>query len=271
MTCAALSDDYRIFDEEVSIPYQAIDGHIYELKGHICVLDSSRPAPLVLINHGSPSQGEAARARMAPVNCGANTVRWFLERGYAVASLMRLGYGTTGGPWLEGERCSSSNYYRGGTETGREIDAMVVALMHRKDVRKDGAIVVGVSTGGWGAIAFAGLSRSGVSAVINMAGGRGGHLNNIPENNCHPERLVEAAQRFGSKENTPMLWVYAHNDSFFNPALAKDMFEAYAKSGAKAKFVQLPDYGVDGHALFLSRGGYFVWGPVVQRFIEDVK
>jgi hypothetical protein len=127
--------------------------------------------------------------------------------------------------------------------------------------------VVGQSAGGWGAIAYNALPHSRVTGFVNMAGGRGGHYQNMPNNNCRPDLLAEAAGRFARTATTRMLWVYAQNDSFFAPAIAVALYRAYTDDGGKAELYQLPAFGADGHRLFFGAGGSLIWGPLVERYL----
>ena len=70
-------------------------------------------------------------------------------------------------------------------------------------------------------------SSSTLKALIVFAGGRGGRVGGKPNNNCAPDRLVEATGEFGRVARTPMLWIYIENDTFFGPELSKRMHAAY--------------------------------------------
>ncbi len=103
-----------------------------------------------------------------------------------------------------------------------------------------------------------------------MAGGRGGHRDSKPNNNCHPEVLAEAAGVFGKTARTPMLWIYAQNDTFFRPEIARAMYQAFTKSGGKAEFHAVGPNGKDGHALWSADGGSQVWGPLVEAYLRKL-
>ena len=57
----------------------------------------------------------------------------------------------------------------------------------------DGVIVVGISTGGWASLAIAARNLPQVEAVVNFAGGRGGHAYGQPNAVCGTEELLSAA------------------------------------------------------------------------------
>jgi dienelactone hydrolase len=197
----------------------------------------------------------------------ASASNWLLERGYMVALPLRRGYGETGGPWLENfGSCSSPDYYRAGLTTAEDIRTVADFLRDRSDVRRDRVLLVGVSAGGWGSLAAASQNPPGVLAVINFAGGRGGHQPKV--GNCAPQRLVATAGRYGSTARIPTLWLYAANDSFFAPDLARKMFDAFVRAGGRAEFVALPAFGSDGHQLFGAADGRALWQPPVEKFLD---
>jgi hypothetical protein len=68
-----------------------------------------------------------------------------------------------------------------------------------------------------------------------------------------------------------MLWIYAANDSFFDPALAQRMAGAYNGAGGRATYRALPPFGRDGHGLAVSSDGAAIWGPLLESFIAGLK
>jgi dienelactone hydrolase len=236
----------------------------------VCRPATDTPAPLVVINHGSPPD-PAARPRMQVGRCDQEAARWFLTRGYVVAFPLRRGYGATGGEWAENYGgCDHADYFHAGLETARDIDAAVQALTSLPFVTPDNAVIVGQSAGGWGTIAYASLPHPRVAGFIVMAGGRGGHLRDRPNENCHPEKLAQAAARYGATATTPMLWVYARNDTFFNPRIAQALYQSFTAAGGHADFEQPGPFDDDGHRLFFGAGGSAIWGSLVERYLAGV-
>src|SRR5258705_13891565 len=137
----------------------------------------------------------------------------------------------------------------------------------RRIVRKD-VIVVGQSAGGGASIALSSLNPPQVKAIITFAAGRGGRVDGKPNNNCAPDKLVEAAGEFGRTARVPMLWIYAENDTFFGPALSRRMHEAYTGTGGNAEYHMLPPFGSDGHFMIGSADAIPIWEPLVKRFLE---
>jgi dienelactone hydrolase len=252
-----------------SVPVIDGGGRTTLLKTRVCRPAREGPSRLVVINHGSPANADD-RPRMKLGGCGQEAAQWFLERGYVVVFALRRGYGETGGAWAEDYGgCDHADYFRAGLETARDIDAVVGFATRLPFVRPTDAVVVGQSAGGWGTIAYDSVAHDKVAAFVVMAGGRGGHRKNLPNNNCRPELLVEAAGRYGATAATPMLWIYTANDSYFAPSLARAMWEAFSKAGGKAVLEQPGPYGDDGHHLFFGPNGSAVWGPLVERYFEE--
>jgi hypothetical protein len=71
--------------------------------------------------------------------------------------------------------------------------------------------------------------------------------------NCRPELLVEAAGRL-ARTTTPMLWIYAENDSFFAPAIAVAMYAAYTQNAARRNSSRSAPTAMTGIAFSLVRG-----------------
>jgi len=246
-------------------------GHdrVVQLHARLCLPSSPLPATLVLINHGSPPvAGDRLKVQLG--RCDQEAAQWFLSRGYVVAFVLRRGYGETGGAWGEDQfGCAHPDFVHGGLETAIDMDAAVDFLTRLPEVKPADAIIVGQSAGGWGAIAYASAQHPKVAAFIVMAGGRGGHRDNRPHNNCRPDLLADAAGHFGRTARTPMLWIYTENDSYFAPSIARAMYRAFSSAGGVAGFEQPGPYGTDGHRLFFGPGGSAVWGPLVDRYLAE--
>lgn len=257
-------------DQSIQVPIDDGTGKQVMMQGHICRPMHTDKPQLVIINHGSPASA-ADRPSEKLTSCDNEAVQWFVKRHYAVVTVLRLGYGETGGPWTENYgHCRNPDFYKAGMETARQIDAMVNYVTTLPDVRPDNVIVVGQSAGGWGTIAYSSMPHPKVTAIINMAGGRGGHQ---PGNSgdCSVDKLVEAAGQFGKTAKTQMLWIYTGNDSYFPPTIADPMVQAYVQAGGQARLYRPEKYGNDGHALFFGRGGSDIWGPAVAAYLAAIE
>jgi len=228
--------------------------------------------PLVVINHGSPADGSQRLTMARPRYPVLSS--WFVERGYVVVLPQRRGYGQTGGSWAETyDSCESPDYYGAGLESASDIEAAIAFMHNQPFVAADRTIVVGESAGGWATIALSSLNPRGVAGMVNFAGGRGGQQT-LPSGdigNCAPDALVKAAARYGATARVPMLWIYTKNDSFFAPALARRMVDAYDAAGGHASLHALAAFGSDGHMLVSSNSGVAMWSRALANFLGGLK
>jgi dienelactone hydrolase len=228
--------------------------------------------PLVVINHGSPADS-SQRTKMALPRYNALS-SWFLSRGYVIVVPLRRGYGETGGTWAENYgSCQNPDYYNAGLQGAADIKAALDYMRGQPYVAADRSLVVGQSAGGWATLAFSSQNPTGVSGMIDFAGGRGGHQK-MPDGNlgnCTPNALVSAAGKYGATARVPTLWVYTANDSFFEPSLARRMFDAYNAAGGKGTYRPLGAFGSDGHTLAGSDSGMAVWSGPVSEFLASLR
>jgi len=222
------------------------------------------PFPLAVINHGSPRLASDRRAE-GRQRFEAQSLA-LARRGFIVAVPTRRGYGDSGGDWAEGfGPCREPHYFDSGLESARDVRAAIAELKRDPDVDPGRVLLVGQSAGGWAVLATASQPLEGLVGVINFAGGRG---STRPGEVCNDARLVEDAGRYGRTSRVPQLWLYAANDQYFSPDVARRMFESFTRAGGKATLRQLPPFGKDGHALF-SRGTS-AWLPEVEPFLAEL-
>jgi len=221
--------------------------------------------PLVVINHGT---SEANRISVSmPVYYWLS--RWFVERGYAVVLPQRRGHGATGGNLVEAiGDCSSPHHYRSGLIAAEDVGAAVSYMAQQPFVDPARIVVAGISTGGWASLALAGSRPDLVAAVVNFAGGRGGHAWGRNGAVCGEAELIEAAGEYAHTARAPTLWLYAQNDSYFGPKLAARMAAAWKAGGGGVEYVPLGAYGQEGHAIADDRAGWDLWGDSLDRFLK---
>lgn len=247
------------------VPTQDAAGRERLLYTRICRPKTDQPARVVLINHGFP-RDHADRVR--PASCSNEAVQWFLNRNYLVVLGVRRGYGESEGDLAEASRsCSANDLIHAAQEGARDVDALLRYATALPYAQPEHVVVVGQSVGGWVADGYNSLPHPHVAAMVSMAGGHGGHVHNVPNNNCRPDQLILAAGILGKTSTTPMLWIYTANDSFFAPALARSMYEAFTALGGKADFHPLPAFANDGHTLFFGAGGSAIWGPLMDAYL----
>lgn len=223
------------------------------------------PFPLILLNHGSPR--DAASRRSTPRTRYFDQSSWFVEQNYAVVIPMRRGYASSEGEWSEAYNCNNADYWNAGLSTANDIGAVLAYFRTQPFIERDRVVIVGQSAGGFGAIAISSRNPEGVLGVINFAGGRGSLG---PNNVCMRERLVDAMARYGKTARLPSLWLYAENDLYFWPELARGMFDAYRKEGGRGEFVAMPAHGMDGHLTFATWSASRNWTSAVERFLKSL-
>ena len=226
------------------------------------------PFPLAVIAHGS-TQNEIRRAGFRQPQYTALT-EWLVARGYAVAVPLRPGHGETGGPYYEAQGgCANADFAKAGQGAASSIEAAIDFLARQAFVRKTGAVALGHSAGGWGALALSTHALRPLAGVVAFAPGLGGRIDDAAGKNCAPDRLIAAAKTYGEKARVPALWLTAENDSYFPPALSKRMVDAFRAGGGRVTYELLPAVGSDGHELMLAPAA--AWGPLLERFLTGAR
>jgi dienelactone hydrolase len=227
------------------------------------------PFRLAVIAHASTQNG-LRRAQMPQPEYRALTA-FLIARGFAVLVPERLGHGATGGRYVEDQGgCDEADYARSGRATADAISLALEDLRKQDFIRKDAAIVIGHSAGGWGALAFANADPKAISAIIAFAPGRGGHANDEPNRICAPQTLLAAAAEFGKAARIPVTWLVATNDSYFAPAFSKMLVDAFRGSGGKVDFRTLPAAGGEGHRMIESEAGVKAASAELDRALKPV-
>ena len=234
------------------------------------------PFPLAVMNHGVSLN---ARERgFFPLVEFRDAAIWFARRGYLVVAPTGPGYGAMA---LEAPElglfpvfyskigaCENPNFRDAGMAAALLDKWIIDYMIGQKYAVPDSAIVIGQSAGGWGAIALSSQNLPSVKAIITFAAGRGGRVGGKPNNNCAPDKLVEATAAFGQSARTPMLWIYIENDTFFGPDLSRRMHAAYTGAGGDAEYHLMPPFGSDGHFFIDSPDAIPQWSPLVSQFLD---
>ncbi|MGT2503042.1 dienelactone hydrolase family protein [Bradyrhizobium guangxiense] len=212
------------------------------------------PFRLAVIAHAS-TQNVLRRAQM-PQPEYRPLAAFLVARGFAVLVPERLGHGATGGRYVEDQGgCDEADYTRSGRATAEQIRLALEFLRKQDFIRKEDAVVIGHSAGGWGALALADADPKAISAITVFAPGRGGHANDEPNKICAPHTLLAAAAEFGRGARIPVTWLVAANDSYFAPAFSKSLADAFRGGGGKVDFRTLPAVGSEGHWMIESEAG----------------
>jgi len=247
--------------ENIRVPLPSAGSRSFEAL----LVRSNEPGcyPLALITHGSP-RSPSERPNMSPLAMLPQAIE-FARRGWAAVVLMRRGYGSSDGGWAEDYgACADPRYIATAAAAAADLKAAIASLGSRPDIDTSRVISVGVSAGGFAAVALAADPPAGLVAAINFAGGRGSLRDNEV---CREDRLVDAYRFFGKRPRIPMLWIYAENDHFFGPQLAQRFKQAFTGGGADVEFISAAAFGSGGHSLF-SQAGIPVWNGLVDAFLK---
>jgi len=234
------------------------------------------PFPLAVMNHGVSL--DARDRSFFPLVEFRDAAMWFARRGYMVVAPLGPGYGAGALDvpelgffsvfYSKIGSCDNPNFQDAGMAAAALDKWIIDYLTEQKFASPGSAIVIGQSAGGWGAIALSSQNLPSVKAIIVFAGGRGGRVGGKPNNNCAPDKLVEATGAFGSTARVPMLWIYIENDTFFGPDLSKRMHAAYTAAGGSAEYHLMPPFGSDGHFFIDSPDAIPQWSPLVSQFLD---
>ena len=234
------------------------------------------PFPLAVMNHGVSLN--AHERSFFPLAEFRDAAMWFARRGYLVVAPTGPGYaaGALDAPELglfsvfysKIGGCENPNFHDAGIAAAALDKWIIDSMTEQKLAAPDSAIVIGQSAGGWAAIALSSQNLPSVKAIIAFAAGRGGRVGGKPNNNCAPDKLVEATAEFGRTARVPMLWIYVENDTFFGPDLSKRMHAAYTGAGGSAEYHLMPPFGSEGHFFIDSPEAIPQWSPLVSQFLD---
>jgi len=237
------------------------------------------PFPLAIMNHGVSM--DPVQRNFFPLVEFRDAAMWFARRGYMVVAPSGPGYGAAAVEAPEAGlfsvffskvgKCSNPNFRDAGLAKA-QLNLWIIEYMSTlKRIVPNNVIVIGQSAGGWGSIALSSVNPPPVKAIITFAAGRGGRVDGKPNNNCAPEKLVEATGEFGRTSRVPMLWIYIENDTYFGPELSKRMHAAFTAAGGNAEYHLFPPHGSDGHFFVDTADAVSIWSPLVGAFLDKHK
>jgi dienelactone hydrolase len=237
------------------------------------------PFPLAIMNHGVSL--DPVHRSFFPLVEFRDAAMWFARRGYMVVAPSGPGYGAAAIDAPETGlfsvffskigKCTNPNFRDAGLAKAK-LNLWIIEYMSKlKRVVPDNVIVIGQSAGGWGAIALSSVNPPQVKGIITFAAGRGGRVNGKANNNCAPNKLVEATGEFGRTSREPMLWIYIENDTYFGPELSKRMYAAFTAGGGNAQYHLFPPHGSDGHFFVDAADAVPIWSPLVGAFLDKLK
>ncbi len=231
------------------------------------------PFPLAIMNHGVSM--DPVQRNFFPLVEFRDAAMWFARRGCMVVAPSGPGYGAAAveapEAGLFSVKCTNPNFRDAGLAVAK-LNLWIIEYMNTlKRIVPNNVIVVGQSAGGWASIALSSVNPPPVKAIITFAAGRGGRVDGKPNNNCAPEKLVEATGEFGRTSRVPMLWMYIENDTYFGPELSKRMHAAFTAAGGNAEYHLFPPHGSDGHFFVDTADAVSIWSPLVGAFLDKHK
>jgi dienelactone hydrolase len=242
-----------VFLKNNSIIPVSLETTIYRPEG-------AGPFPVAIINHGKspgpPALQERARYQVI--------AREFVKRGYAVVIPMRQGFSKSGGVYVDGGCYIASN----GRAQGDDLGAILARISELPWAKADQVVMIGQSHGGLSSMAYGEKPSPQVKGLINFAGGL--RFNSGQCEASWRRELVNAFGEYGSKTKLPSIWFYGENDSFFEPAIVKEMHAAYAAGNPKAKLVAFGPFGADAHGLMGALNGRSIWLSETVDFLDSI-
>jgi dienelactone hydrolase len=255
----------KLIQEDVRIP---VRGSRYEIAATILRPEGAGPFGAVILNHGVPGSEKERLAESAAADFNA-AAPVFARRGYVVVMPMRRGFGATGGEFAEDAGpCRKPDYIKGEAEAAADVMAAYDYARELPYVDGSRMILAGQSAGGIVSMFAAGMRQpKGLVAVLGFAAGRGGNPDIRPGVPCAVEPVAKVFDSLGKRVKVPVLFHYAENDRYFNPATTRLWFDRFTAAGAQADYVMQPAFGKDGHYVFGDLVGVRYWLPAVEKFL----
>jgi dienelactone hydrolase len=261
LTISGVMADTELPEEVIFIPkISSVFGMKVQTKLETTIFKpvGAGPHPLVIINHGKSPGNTHFQPRYRPLS----PVRYFLERNYIVLVPMRQGFSKSEGSYIDG----GCNIISNGMAQAEDVQAALEFGLNLPDINRQQVLVVGQSHGGWTSLAFGSMNKNpAVRGIVNFAGG-------LKKDDClgWEKVLIEGAKKFGLTTQTPSIWFYGDNDSFFPRTVSNQMFEQYSKGNPNAQFVTFGDFENDSHVLFTRQTGRAIWEPHLEKFLQSI-
>lgn len=247
----------RFTEQLVRLPVRTPAGNV-ELETTLYLPPGEGPFPVLVMNHGKArgNPHDQERDRFVAIS------REFVKRGYAVVVPMRTGFAHSGGRYVD----DGCNLTTNGQSQANDVQGVLDYLVRQPWIDRNRLLVAGQSHGGLTTLAFGARNMPGVRGLINFAGGLRTDSGPCDWKNA----LTSAFAEYGAKARIPSIWFYGANDSYFNPALATALHEAFVNAGGLARLVAFGSFKQDAHSMSGSRDGVRVWWPETERFLKQI-
>lgn len=261
----------------IPVPAERGSSTLVDLEATLFLPAGTGPFPLVIMSHGQPAS--FAEMPSMPRQRFSDLSRVLVREGYAVLLPMRRGFGNSGGVFRGGTgACGNLDPIRNARFTAEDIEASrawAVANLPFLDAQR--VVLAGQSAGGYGSLYAASQGLSRVTGVINFAGGiragsTVGPTGGVQICDGWQDAVTESFAAMGrgtAASAVPTLWLYAVNDGLFGFGLSRRFVEAYQQGGARARYVELPAIGRDGHSFLQDPMAVSHWGAPVRTFLAE--
>jgi dienelactone hydrolase len=229
------------------------------LQGELFLPSTHDKHPLVLMTH---AMFDGEERKIGPGTLQPQAL-WFARRGWAVAVVLRRGFGDSGGKFNRPRvGCGEAHLETEGAEDARDLSAAYEYLARFPEVDASRMIAVGDAMGGVSVVSFGVKAPPALKAVIGFSIYWPAAL----FSDCKKPGFVPFGD-LGTEVPVPMLWIYAKNEHFPfpGPKSAAQFHQAFIAAGGNAEFSLVDRSGENGY--FLFRDSPQLWGPVVERYL----
>ena len=169
-------------------------------------------------------------------------------------------------------KCSNPNFRDAGRAVAK-LNLWIIEYMNTlKRIVPNNVIVVGQSAGGWASIALSSVNPPPVKAIITFAAGRGGRVDGKPNNNCAPDKLVEATGEFGRTSRVPdARGCTSRTTHSSGPTYRSGCTRLSPPPAAMPNIICFPPHGGDGHFFVGAADAVPIWSPLVGAFLDKQK
>jgi dienelactone hydrolase len=255
----ATASDAVVSKQEIRIPMAAAGPT--GLQGMLLMPSTPDKHPLVLMTHATLKFASENR-EMGPGGLQPEAL-WFARRGWAVAIIMRRGYGASGGRWDEYHfRCGEADLEAWGDWDASDLRAAYEYLAVRPDIDSSRVIAVGDSSGGVAVVSFGLHAPPGLKAVISFSGLWPTIL--MSPGACK-NHTASSFGRLDQDTHVPMQWIYAKNDHLMKPKAVVKVHDAFIAAGGSAELATVERSVDDGQSIFGDSPE--LWGPIVEQFL----